>query len=81
MRRGGAAPVPMRTRVLIRVGGICFVPMKRAIFLGLVAVAGLALGASPSRAAAVEPCHPSEAVEAPCLKTPPCLPPEAPCQS
>ena len=55
--------------------------MKRAILLGTLAAAGVAVFASPSRAASVEPCQPTAAVEAPCLRTPPCTPQEAPCHS
>ena len=55
--------------------------MKRAILLGALAAAGFAVCASPSRAASEEPCQPSRALEAPCHKTPPCAPAEAPCQS
>jgi hypothetical protein len=66
---------------VIRVKAVSSVLMKRAILLGALAAAGVALLASPSRAATAAPCHPSTAEEAPCLKTPPCTPAEAPCQS
>jgi hypothetical protein len=63
------------------VGGVCFITMKRAILLGALAAAGVAVVASPSRAATVEPCQPSVAAEAPCrASVPPCVPAEAPCQ-
>ncbi|MFN9644034.1 MAG: hypothetical protein ACK6BG_02665 [Cyanobacteriota bacterium] len=57
--------------------------MKRAILLGALAAAGLAVCASPSRAATEAPCQPTKAaaVEAPCQKTPPCELAEAPCHS
>ncbi|MEB3318662.1 MAG: hypothetical protein VKO39_11060 [Cyanobacteriota bacterium] len=57
--------------------------MKRAILLGALAAAGLAVFASPSQAATATnaPCQPTKAVDAPCLKTPPCAPAEAPCES
>ncbi|MEB3260386.1 MAG: hypothetical protein VKP63_07155 [Cyanobacteriota bacterium] len=61
--------------------------MTRAILLGVLAAAGVTVFASPSQAATDLPCPPTvaAAVEAPCLKTPPCKPAEAPveapCQS
>jgi hypothetical protein len=55
--------------------------MKRAILLGALAAVGVALTASPSQAASEAPCQPSKALEAPCLKTPPCEPAQAPCHS
>jgi len=55
--------------------------MKRAILLGALAAAGVAVCASPSQAATEVPCQPTKALEAPCQQTPPCLPAEAPCPS
>jgi hypothetical protein len=61
--------------------------MKRAILLGALAAAGAALIAAPSQAATATstvteaPCHPTAAVEVPCVTTPPCTPAEAPCRS
>jgi hypothetical protein len=74
-----ALPAPS----LIRVNRVFCFSMKRAILLGALAAAGVVVFASPSQAAtaADAPCQPSKAVEAPCLKTPPCQPAEAPCQS
>jgi hypothetical protein len=54
--------------------------MKRVILFGALAAAGLALWATPSRAAEV-PCQPTQAGESPCQTTPPCAPLEAPCPS
>jgi len=53
--------------------------MKRAILLGALAAAGLAVFATPSRAASSEPCQPSMAAEPPCQPTPPCPRAEVPC--
>ncbi|MEB3334543.1 MAG: hypothetical protein VKP70_06120 [Cyanobacteriota bacterium] len=55
--------------------------MKRAILLGVLAAAGVAVVASPSQAATVETCQPTVAAELPCqASVPPCVPAEAPCQ-
>jgi hypothetical protein len=66
---------------VLRVMTVFWILMKRAILFSALAAAGVALSASPSRAATEAPCHPSTAEAAPCLKTPPCAPAEAPCHS
>lgn len=56
--------------------------MKRALLLGTLAAAGMAVFGSPSRAESIAPCQqPTMATEPPCQPTPPCTPAEAPCQS
>jgi hypothetical protein len=73
--------LPYSTPFLLKVKNLCFAPMKRAILVGALAAAGVAVFACPSQAATDAPCQPTKALEAPCKQTPPCLPSEAPCHS